>query len=128
MVHEIFPLGSNSGASSGLTPHFAFDQKKSQPFLHGSDQPPGLAIGHSHLFRRAMERMSLVNPLQEFTRTVSKGFSLVVQPDFIANAHGFLPSSLFSVQDNATIMNPLESVKNLNDLRRDVLFVKIVEV
>jgi hypothetical protein len=61
------------------------DQEESQPFLHGSDQPPGLTIGHPRLFRRPMERMSLFNSLQEFTGAVSESLPIIIQPNFITD-------------------------------------------
>jgi hypothetical protein len=72
--------------------------------------------------------MSLLNPLQEFIRAVSEGFSVVIQPDLITDTHGVSLAALSYVENNAMIMDLFESVKNIDDLRQDVLFVRIRRV
>jgi len=47
----------------------------------------GNSGGHSHLFCCPMERLSPLDPLQEFIGAVSESLPIIVQPNFITNLH-----------------------------------------
>jgi hypothetical protein len=89
MTHEIFPPRGDPRSSSGWAADLPFQESKAQPYLQGLDQTPCLAVRHTHLTGCSVEGHHFFYSSQELIRTVSKGFSMVIQPDLVTDLHGF---------------------------------------
>jgi hypothetical protein len=94
-----------------MSTHLPFNERKTQPFLRGSNQAPSLAVRHSHLIRRLAKRSCLPNSFQEFVGTFPESLSIAVEPNLIDNLHAFSSGSLFLKEDNEKLKQSFKSVK-----------------
>ena len=89
---EIFAPGCDLGTSSGWPTDLLVEKNEPEPFLHGLNQFPGLAVGHAHLVGSLMQRTCMLNLLQKLMGAFTESLSMVVEPDFIGHFHVSSPT------------------------------------